>query len=161
MPRANGLSLIPKKILVPIDFSPSSDAALDQASSLAQQLHSEVHLVHVIPMFTAPKMPDFVPETEFIAGARKAAERHFALCQADLATKGIKVSFNIKVGNDVVKSILHEIEYKHIDMMVVSTHGLTGWHPLVFGSIAEKLVKLARIPVLLIRTAKPEDGEKV
>ena len=44
-------------------------------------------------------------------------------------------------------------------MMVVSTHGLTGWHPLVFGSIAEKLVKLAHIPVLLIRTAKPAGGE--
>jgi nucleotide-binding universal stress UspA family protein len=41
-------------------------------------------------------------------------------------------------------------------MMVVSTHGLTGWHPLVFGSIAEKLVKLVHVPVLLIRTEKPE-----
>lgn len=160
MPRTSGLNLIPKKIMVPIDFSSSSEAALRQASALAHQLHSEIHLLHVIPMFTATKMPDFIPETEFIGEARKAAERHFELCQADLATRGIKLTSNIRVGNDVVENILDEIEHNHIDMMVVSTHGLTGWHPLVFGSIAEKLVKLVHIPVLLIRTARPEDGAK-
>jgi nucleotide-binding universal stress UspA family protein len=46
-------------------------------------------------------------------------------------------------------------------MIVVSTHGLTGWHPLVFGSIAEKVLKLAHCPVLLLRTAKPESSAKV
>ena len=156
MPRAGGFSLVPKRILVPIDFSSSSDAALKHAAALAQNLHAEIHLLHVIPMFTAIKMPDFVPETEFIGGARKAAERHFALCQTDLATRGVRASSTIKVGNDVVRTILDEIEHRHIDMMVISTHGLTGWHPLVFGSIAEKLVKLVYIPVLLIRTEKPE-----
>jgi nucleotide-binding universal stress UspA family protein len=153
----SGFSLIPKKILVPIDFSSSSEAALKQASALAHQLHAEIHLVHVIPKFTVTKMPDFIPETEFMEGARKAAERHFALCQAELASKGIVAAGSIKVGNDVVASILDEITHKHIDLMVVSTHGLTGWHPLVFGSIAEKLVKLVHIPVLLIRTARPEN----
>jgi nucleotide-binding universal stress UspA family protein len=158
MPKASGSSLIPKKILVPIDFSPSSEAALKQASALAQQLHAEIHLVHVIPMFTATKMPDYIPESEFIGGAKKEAERHFAGFQADLASKGIKVSSSIEVGNDVTASILDVIRREHIDMLVVSTHGLTGWHPLVFGSIAEKLVKLVHIPVLLIRTAKPESS---
>ena len=156
MPRTGGFSLIPKKILVPIDFSSSSEAALKHASALAQNLHAEIHLLHVIPMFTATKMPDFVPETEFITGARKAAERHFALCQTELAGRGVRASSNIKVSNDVVQTILEETEHRHIDLMVVSTHGLTGWHPLVFGSIAEKLIKLVHIPVLLIRTEKPE-----
>jgi len=153
--------MVPKKILVPVDFSSSSEAALKHAAALAQQIHAEIHLMHVIPMFTATKMPDFIPETEFIGGARRAAERHFAICQVDLANKGIRASSNIKVSNDVVASILDEIENRHIDLMVVSTHGLTGWHPLVFGSIAEKLVKLVHIPVLLIRTEEPESGANV
>jgi nucleotide-binding universal stress UspA family protein len=156
MPRADGFSIIPKKILVPIDFSSSSEGALKHASALAQNLHAEIHLLHVIPMFTTTKMPDFVPETEFIGGARKAAERHFALCQTELAGRGVRASSNIKVGNDVVRTILDEIEHRNIDMMVVSTHGLTGWHPFVFGSTAEKLIKLVHIPVLLLRTEKPE-----
>jgi nucleotide-binding universal stress UspA family protein len=146
---------------VPIDFSSSSEAALKQATALAQQLHAEIHLVHVIPMFTATKMPDFIPETEFILGAKREAERHFAAREASLGAKGIKASSSIEVGNDVVGSILNVIERKRIDMMVVSTHGLTGWHPRVFGSIAEKLVKLVHIPVLLIRTAEPESSAKV
>jgi nucleotide-binding universal stress UspA family protein len=158
MPKASGSSMIPKKILVPIDFSPSSEAALKQASALAQQLHAEIHLVHVIPMFTATKMPDYIPESEFMGAAEKEARRQFDDCQVDLGTKGIKVGTSIETGNDVTASILDVIRREHIDMLVVSTHGLTGWHPLVFGSIAEKLVKLVHIPVLLIRTAKPESS---
>ena len=42
-----------------------------------------------------------------------------------------------------------------IDMVIISTHGITGWHPLVFGSIAEKVIKLVECPLLLLRSAKP------
>jgi nucleotide-binding universal stress UspA family protein len=156
MSKANGSNLIPKKILVPIDFSPSSEKALKQATALAEPLHSEIHLVHVIPMLRVAKMPDYIPEAEFIGAARKEAERYAALRKEELGSKGIKVSASILTGNDVTASILDVIKREHIDLLVVSTHGLTGWHPLVFGSITEKLVKLARIPVLLIRTAEPK-----
>jgi nucleotide-binding universal stress UspA family protein len=158
MPRASGVRLIPKKILVPIDFSPSSEASLKQASALAKELHAEIHLVHVIPMFTATKIADFVPEAELTAGAKKEAERQFAARKSVLVGRGVKVSSSIEVSNDVVGSILNLIETKRIDMMVVSTHGLTGWHPLVFGSITEKLVRLVRIPVLLIRSMQPPEA---
>ncbi len=106
-------------------------------------------------MFTATKIADFVPEAEFAAGAKKEAERQFTVRKSALAARGIKASSSIEVSNDVVGSVLNLIATKRIDMMVVSTHGVTGWHPLVFGSITEKLVKLARIPVLLIRSAQP------
>lgn len=52
------------------------------------------------------------------------------------------------------------VDREHIDMIVISTHGISGWHPLVFGSIAEKIVKLAQCPLLLLRSAKPESGVK-
>lgn len=156
MAKANGSNLIPKKIAVPVDFSPSSEAALKQAVALAEQLHAEIHLVHVIPMFTVAKMPDYIPETEFIGAARKEAERYVAAREVALGSKGIKVSASILTGNDVSGSILEVIRKQRVDMLVISTHGLTGWHPLVFGSIAEKLVKLASIPVLLIRTKEPK-----
>ncbi len=65
------------------------------------------------------------------------------------------------VGTDIAGGILDVIENEHIDMIVISTHGLTGWHPLVFGSIAEKLIRLVHIPLLLVRTEKPESTAKV
>jgi nucleotide-binding universal stress UspA family protein len=52
------------------------------------------------------------------------------------------------------------IEREHADMVVISTHGISGWHPLIFGSIAEKIVKLAQCPLLLLRSAKPDTAVK-
>ena len=43
---------------------------------------------------------------------------------------------------------------------MISTHGISGWHPLFFGSIAEKVIKLVECPLLLLRSAKPETGVK-
>ena len=152
MSAAKRSSLIPAKILVPIDFSPSSHRALEQAAAYAGQFGAEIRLVHVIPMFPSTKVWDFIPETEFIERTTKKAEASFAACQDDLGAMGIKVSSNVRVASDVVAAILDEIKHERIGLLVVSTHGITGWHPLAFGSIAEKLVKMADIPVLLIRT---------
>jgi nucleotide-binding universal stress UspA family protein len=52
------------------------------------------------------------------------------------------------------------VEREHIDLVVISTHGISGWHPLVFGSIAEKVVKLVECPLLLLRSAKPASDVK-
>ena len=161
MPKAHAASAIPSRILAPIDFSPSSHAALKMAVELARHFHAGIHLVHVIPMFPVTSLPDYVPEAKFLEEARKDAERQFVKCQADLRAKEIKVSSSIEVGNDVPGCILEVIEREKIDMVVISTHGMTGWHPLVFGSITEKLVKLVHIPLLLVRTEKPESSVKV
>jgi nucleotide-binding universal stress UspA family protein len=48
------------------------------------------------------------------------------------------------------------IEREHIDMVVISTHGLSGWRPMVFGSIAEKVIKLVQCPLLLLHSTKTD-----
>jgi len=149
MPEAYAFSTIPAKILLPIDFSPSSREALEQATVLAQHFHAEIYLVNVIP------------EGLNLAGEKKEAEDRFAVSVAALTAKGIKATSSVEVENDIAGSIQDVIERENIDMVVVSTHGLTGWHPLVFGSIAEKLIRLVHIPLLLIRTEKPESSAKV
>jgi nucleotide-binding universal stress UspA family protein len=161
MPESNTFSTIPTRILVPIDFSPSSRAALESAADLAQHFGASIHLVHVIPMFPATTMPDFVPETKFTEEATKEAERHFAAVRADLTGRGIKVGSSVEVGDDVASSIMEAVEREKADLVVISTHGLTGWHPLFFGSIAEKVLKLVPCPVLLLRTPKPVSSSKV
>jgi len=151
---------IPTKILLPIDFSPSSQAALEMAADLAQHFHAELHLVNVIPFFPTTTLPDLIPETEFIQEARTFAERHLAKCHAALAARGIKSTSSVEVGNDIAGNIMEVVEREHIDMVVTSTHGISGWHPLVFGSIAEKVVKLVQCPLLLLRSAKPDTSVK-
>ena len=160
MSEVNRFPSIPTKILLPIDFSPSSQAALDMAADLAQHFRAELYLVNVIPMFPATTMPDLIPETAFIENARKFAEIHLAKCKAALAARGVKSTFSVEVGNDIVGNIMEVVDREHIDMIVISTHGISGWHPLVFGSIAEKVVKLAQCPLLLLHSAKPESDVK-
>jgi nucleotide-binding universal stress UspA family protein len=160
MPEVRSFPSIPTKILLPIDFSPSSQAALEMASDLALHFQAELHLVNVIPMFPTTSLPDLVPEAQFIQQARAYAERHLTKCRSVLAAKGIKASSSVEVGNDVAGNIMEVIERDSIDLVVISTHGISGWHPLVFGSIAEKVVKLVECPLLLLRSAKPESGAK-
>jgi nucleotide-binding universal stress UspA family protein len=50
---------------------------------------------------------------------------------------------------------MQAIEREHIDMTVISTHGISGWRPMIFGSIAEKVVKRVQCPMLLLRSAEP------
>jgi len=149
MTEVNAYSTIPAKILLPIDFSPSSHLALEQATVLAQHFHAQIVLVNVIP------------ESTDVDAAKKEAEAHFAISLAGLAAKGIKATSSVLVGNDITTSILETIENEQIDMVVISTHGVTGWHPLVFGSIAEKLIRLVHIPLLLVHTERPESSAKV
>jgi len=161
MPKAHASNSIPTRILLPIDFSPSSQAALEMAADLALHFHAELYLLNVIPFFPTTSLPDLVPEGEFIQEARTFAEQHLAKCQAALLAKGVKSSSSVEVGNDIVGNIMQVVERERIDMVVISTHGISGWHPLVFGSIAEKVVKLVQCPLLLLRSAKPDTGVKI
>jgi nucleotide-binding universal stress UspA family protein len=56
----------------------------------------------------------------------------------------------------VAGNIMMVIDREDIDMVVISTHGISGWRPLVFGSIAEKVVKLVQCPILLLRSMKTD-----
>ncbi len=156
MSERHALESIPTKILLPIDFSPSSQAALEMAADLAEHFDAELHLVNVIPFFPTTTLPDSIPETNYIQEARAFAERHLAKCHAVLLAREVKASFSVEVGNNVVGNIMEVVEREHIDMVVISTHGISGWHPLVFGSIAEKVVKLVQCPLLLLHSAKPD-----
>src|ERR1017187_5314237 len=155
MPEVHVFPSIPTKILLPIDFSPSSQAALEMAVDLAQHFHTELYVVNVIPFFPTTTLPDMIPETEYIREARTFAERHLEKCHTALTARGIKASSSVEVGNDIAGNIMDVVDREHIDLVVISTHGISGWHPLVFGSIAEKVVKLVQCPLLLLRSTKP------
>ena len=120
MPQAYAFSTIPAKILLPIDFSPSSHLALEQATVLAQHFHAAIYLVHV------------VADPCNAEAEKKEAEERFIVSVAGLTAKGIKATSSVEVDNDIAGSILDVIDREHIDLLVVSTHGTTGWHPLVF-----------------------------
>jgi len=155
------VSALPTRILVPIDFSSSSHTALEVATELADKFHAELVLLNVVPESPVVALPEGVSEASIIEAAKKQAEGHLAKSKSTLEGKGITVKTGVQVGYDVAGTILETIETDKVDQVVISTHGISGWYPTVFGSIAEKVVKLAPCPVLLLRTPKPKSSTKV
>lgn len=152
---------VPTRILVPIDFSSSSHTALEVATELADKFDAELFLLNVVPESPVVALPEGVTEASIVEAAKKQAESHLAKSKKSLEGKGITVKTSVEVGYDVAGTILDAIDRDNVDQVVISTHGCSGWYPTVFGSIAEKIVKLAPCPVLLLRTPKPKSTAKV
>ena len=160
MSERNALASIPKKILLPIDFSPSSQAALETAADLALHFHAKLFLVNIIPLFSTFTSEYSVPQVQFQQEEKTRAEKHLAKAVAALTNRGVKTGSSVELANDIAGCIMEAVEREHVDLVVISTHGISGWHPLVFGSIAEKVVKLVQCPLLLLHSAKPKTGVK-
>jgi len=160
MSENHALKSIPKKILLPVDFSPSSQTALETAADLALHFQAEIFLVNVVPSFSAFTSEYVPPQAQFQQEAKTHAEQRLAKALAVLTSKGIKADSSVELANDIAGCIMEVAEREHIDFVVISTHGISGWHPLVFGSIAEKVIKLVQCPLLLLHSAKPETGVK-
>lgn len=156
MPERHALKSIPTKILLPVDFSPSSQTALEIAADLALHFDAELVLVNVVPLLTTFTSEYSAPQPEFQRKVTTHAEQRLAKATAALTAKGVKVTAIVETASDIVGSIMEVAEREHVDFGVISTHGMTGWHPLVFGSIAEKVIKLVQCPLLLLRSAKPD-----
>ncbi len=155
MTRSQARFSMPSTILLPMDFSASSSAALGAATDLAQHFHAELKLLHIIP--TAPDFngSDFFPETSVLQEARADIEEKLAGYTTSILARGIKASSSIEIGDDVADTIALVIEREHLDMVVISAHGMSGWRPMIFGSTAEKVIKLVQCPLLLLHSAEP------
>lgn len=154
----------PTKILVPIDFSPSAEAALKAATGLAEQFHAEIYLLHAIPMLaitTGIEFPTtFYPAEESLESATEQAKQKLQQMVSVLSGIGVEANYGIEIGSDVAGNVLMVTQREQADLIVISTHGMSGWRPVVFGSIAEKIVKLVECPLLLLRSVKPTPVER-
>jgi nucleotide-binding universal stress UspA family protein len=144
--------LPPKRIVSPIDFSDPSHQALDTAAKLASSMKAELLLVHVVPML--PRLPSpamIFNEAEFEQELHKDAEKRLNDLVNQLAAKGVKAGYAIGTANDVGMEIIRIAEHEQADLIVIATHGLTGFHRLAFGSVTEKVVRVSGLPVLVLR----------
>lgn len=151
--------LPPKLILSPVDFSFPSDEALKTSADLALQFGSQLCLLHVVPAL--PKLPSSVSifkEGEYENELHKDAEQRLSKLAKDLAQRGVRVHTVVGTASDVGMEIIRVAEHNVADLIVIATHGTTGWHRLAFGSVAEKVVRLADCPVLFLRAHPAEQS---
>jgi nucleotide-binding universal stress UspA family protein len=138
------------KILVPTDFSETSEAAYTIAIELAQRFSAEILLLHVhhVPAYmfpdgVAPLSPDLFDEVE----RSLAAELERQAGRARAAGCTVKTRSRLGVAH---AEILREAEESHIDLVVMGTHGRTGLPHVLLGSVAEKVLRRAPCPVLTV-----------
>ena len=151
---------LPKLIVAPVDFSDHSHAAVNVAGDYASRLGAELLLVHAVPAI--PKLPSpgtIFHEAEYENELRKQAEEQLKRLAQDLAKRGVRARTEVGIANDVGMEILRIAEHNHADLIVIATHGMTGWHKLAFGSVTEKVVKMAACPVLVLRAQLKSEQE--
>ena len=152
----------PKLILAPIDFSDASRAALDVAVDMASRFGAELLLVYVVPAIPdLPKDVSIFKEGEYDKSLENKDAQRLKDLAATMAQKNVKVRTELGSGNDVGMELIRIAENEHADLIVIATHGMTGWREFAFGTVAEKVVKQADCPVLVLRAKAGEDaGDK-
>lgn len=144
----------PKLILSPVDFSDPSTEALDVASDIATRYGSEILLFHAAPVI--PRLPQGVSifaEGDYEKELIKNAEDRLSEIVSKLAQKNIKARALVGLANDAAMEIVRTAESEKADLIVIATHGMTGWRRLPFGSVSDKVVRTAECPVLVLRSA--------
>lgn len=141
-----------KSVLHPTDFSEPSKLALDYAYALAEKFSAELHLMHVIPdtiVFMPYEEEAYLPPN-FYRSTRECAEKQLAKLPQKGEALPKPVLRAIKQGNTVIE-ILTYSEENNIDLIVMGTHGHTGFQHLIIGSVAENVVRKSSCPVLTVR----------
>jgi universal stress protein A len=141
-----------QRILCPTDFSGPACTCVRTASELAEHFGAELLLVNVVPAIpTLPPDPNYVFKIpEFEKYLHADAEQQLRKASTELVGKNVKVRTEVGHG-PAAEEIVLIAKKEGVDLIVISTHGSTGLERWVFGSVAEKVVRLAECPVLTVR----------
>jgi len=139
-----------KRILVPSDFSPQAENALKVASQLASEYDSEIFLLHSLDLpshLANTGSTGAMPETVFFM---KMAEKKFEERMNKPYLKNLRVTQTVGHG-EIYNDVNEAVKTNDIDLVVMGSHGASGFKEMFIGSNAEKVVRTATIPVLVIK----------
>ena len=139
-----------KRILVPTDFSTQAENALKVAVQIAEKHDSEIYLFHTVELpshLTRATNTGALPESIYFI---KLTEKRFA----DILERPYleNVTINQTIGHgEIYEDILNAVKDKNIDLIVMGSHGASGFKEMFIGSNTEKVVRTSSIPVLVIK----------
>ncbi|MEM6687312.1 MAG: universal stress protein [Bacteroidota bacterium] len=139
-----------QKIIVPIDFSKHSEYALEAAANLAQKHHAEILALHMLELSNALISDDDNSKQAEAVFYLKLAEQKFADFLDKPFLKDVKVTPIVKHFK-VFKEVNDVAQEHNADIIVMGSHGTSGFRELFVGSNTEKVVRYAEIPVLVIK----------
>ncbi len=141
-------------ILCPIDFSDASTNAFRYACEFAKAMGSKIIFLNVVeprPM-VADMTLNYIPLEEDLA---KAATEDLRPLVQEAESKGIAVQADVMIGTPA-ELILSQAAEFNASIIIMGSHGKTGLSRLLMGSVAEAIVRKARIPVLIVKADEKE-----
>ncbi|HEV2706653.1 MAG TPA: universal stress protein [Pyrinomonadaceae bacterium] len=149
-----------RSILLPTDFSECAAHAVPAAASLARLTGAHVLCLHVVepvvPTVGWTPVAEPLPLADLSGQLEDSAARELPKWKARAEFEGLTVE-ELIVHGEAASEIVRTARERGADMIVISSHGRTGWGRIIFGSTAESVVRHAPCPVLVV---KPPEGEK-
>jgi len=145
-----------RNILVPTDFSEPAGAALEYARELARKFGGRLHLLHVVP---APYLYPWGSETvtmpleQILAESEDAARQQLDRLAKEVGAESLSVTTGTSVGSPA-DAILEYADSGDIDLIVMGTQGRGVVGHLLIGSVAERVVRRSKVPVLTVHGPK-------
>lgn len=137
-------------IVVPLDNSELAEQALAHAVEIARRFEAHVELLTVVPSSLEATIESGAAG-EAWDPRTLAAQEYLEAVSGRLAAEGISVSTTVRRG-DVAEEIIEHAD--HCDLIVMSTHGRSGLGRWVYGSIADRTLRHAGVPILLVRSSE-------
>ncbi|HHK66995.1 universal stress protein [Candidatus Acetothermia bacterium] len=147
-----------KKILCPTDFSEPACRAIAAAGELAEAFSAELILMHVVGAIPVLDNPSGISGFDLVAYRQELTASAEASLKERLK-RNVPGSVNARIlvtHGEAAHEIVRVASEEGVDLIVLATHGAAGWRRRIFGSVTEKVVRIARCPVLTIYCC-PED----
>jgi nucleotide-binding universal stress UspA family protein len=138
-----------KRVLVALDGSEAGAAVMKLVMEIAGPLDMTVMLLHVLEPIT-PSVADGTMVVDDLDARRDEAEEYLAPISAMLRSQGVDTSWAVRHGRPA-EEILAAASESGADLIAMATHGRTGLGRLLFGSVAEAVLRRAPVPVFMIR----------
>jgi universal stress protein A len=154
--RSNAPLLSFEKILVPVDFSSLSKKAFQYALRLAQQFKTELALIHVLEPAVPPTFEGLPIAPPYPDAGSPGAARSLRTLISSARTAGVPKAKSLFRRGLASHEIVEAAKDLDVDLIVIATHGYTGWKHFCIGSTAERVVRAAPCPVLVVREKEHE-----
>ncbi|ENU99240.1 MULTISPECIES: universal stress protein [Acinetobacter] len=140
-------------ILVPVDGSETSYAAVDKAVEIAKAFNSKVTVVQVLALdpYIAAEYITAAQTNDLVERARTAILKTLDEAKAKFAAAGIDAETQLLEGQVIYSEIVKAAESLNTDLIVIGSHGRTGFKKLFLGSVAQSILGQANVPVMVIR----------
>jgi len=145
-----------KRILVPTDFSPASGKALDYACHFAKLCGSEVTLLHILETSDGLISESESAATTSFDELETTAEENLGALVRVSRSRGIRDAKPLLRSGVPTHEIVEAAKELDVDLIVIATHGFTGWRHFAIGSTAERVARAAPCPVLVVREKEHE-----